>query len=127
MHGRQRCHLCQVREVDGGGIVMQRSSGKGLHYASRQGQTTRHSIALPGNAPRGPVDCQGTTSPGVGGDRQIGVGDSTDTRVFGSDRALSYQQYSPQVRGDVVEGGVSDGDQAGGYFNGVNHFLYERT
>nr|WP_259640795.1 hypothetical protein [Pseudomonas syringae group genomosp. 3] len=57
----------------------------------------------------------------------IGVGDITDTRLFGSDRALSYQQYSPQVRGDVVEGGVGDGDQAGGYFGGVNHFLYERT
>lgn len=55
----------------------------------------------------------------MGGARQIRLGNITDTRVLGSDRALSYQQYPPKVRGDVVEGGAGDGDQAGGYFGGV--------
>lgn len=57
----------------------------------------------------------------MGGDRQIRVGDIPYSRVHGSDRALSYQQYPPQVRGDVIEGGAGDGDQAGGYFGGVKY------
>lgn len=57
----------------------------------------------------------------MGGDRQIRLGDIPNTRVLGSDRALSYQQYPPQVRGDVIEGGAGDGDQAGGYFGGVKY------
>lgn len=57
----------------------------------------------------------------MGGARQIRLGNITDTRVLGSDRALSYQQYPPQVRSDVIEGGAGDGDQAGGYFGGVKY------
>lgn len=55
----------------------------------------------------------------MGGDRQIRVGDIPHSRVLGSDGALSHQQYPPQVRSDVVEGGAGDGDQAGGDFDGV--------